>query len=218
MLNIEEYIMNNIVIQYAIIFLMALLLAESHNRLLGNNQKNPFKRSEIEVKNYLKMSMVLSSIIISLMILVAQSFEQFFLDGFIALSVGLISSFFIIFTLKELLSTMRQRKLSVDLLVNQYFLLTAYLVIFTNLSFLNWIKEIKTYVQTPFLSFVILYSFAIIVVGVILGFPKTEKEDKKGVTLDKRWKAIIFLDPMIVVFLNVVFLKVLLDIFVHLIK
>jgi len=213
--------MNNIVIQYAILFLMALLLIESHNLLLGSNEKNPFKRSEIEVKNYLKMSMVLSSIIIPLMILVAQSFEQFFLDGFIALSVALLSSFFILFTLKELLSMMRQKKLSFDLFINQYFILTAYLVILTNLSYLNWIKEIKTFVQTPFLSFVIVYSIVLMAVCVLLGFPKTDKKEEEGekrVTLEKRWKVIIFLDSIIVVFLNFVLLKVLLDIFVHLIK
>jgi len=122
-----------------------------------------------------------------------------------------ISSLFIILTLKPLLGEMREDKLSYRFILNQNFLLTACLIIFTELSFLYWFKEITIYVQTQFLIFVALYSVLIIIVGLYLGIPKND-EGQKVLPTQWRWRLIIILNPIIVLLLTGILIKLLLSI------
>jgi len=106
---------------------------------------------------------------------------------------------------------MREDKLSYGFVINQNFLLTAYLIIFTELSFLNWFKEITIYVQTQFLIFVALYSVLIMIVGIYLGIPKND-DGKKVLPTQWRWRLVIVLNPMIVVLLAAILVKLVLSI------
>jgi hypothetical protein len=110
------------------------------------------------------------------------------------------------------LGAMREDKLSSGFVINQNFLLTAYLIIFTELSFLNWFKETRTiYVQTQFSIFVALYSVLIMIVGIYLGIPKND-EGKKVLPRQWRWRLVILLNPMIVVLLTGILVKLVLSI------
>ena len=203
-MSIENMItLNSHIIYAAILFFIALLLMGCHNWILSAEKVNPFKRSVIEL-TVLKKWMLYTTLLmgtVSLMFWVAPAL-QFILDGLIAIFITPILSFFMLYTFKALLSTLREDKLSLKLLVNQDFLLTAYLIILTELSFLNWFKEFTTYVQTQFLVFVLLYSLLIIVIGIGLGIPQKNGGNKR---LPEGWRlksviiSIIILDPIIVV-------------------
>lgn len=210
--------LNNPIIQYAIAFLMVLSLIGGHNWLLNNGKPNSFKRSIIELAPQEKIGFYLMLfggtvlLMLLVMILLKAPFSQFrTLDGLIALGVTSILSFFIIFTLNGLLGIMKEDKLSLKFLVKQDFLLTAYLIIFAALSFLNWIKEIKTYEHSHFLIFVVLYSILIIAIGILLGIPKSNGDGRKW-PANWQFRAIIILDPILVGLLMGIFVKITLDI------
>ncbi|MEK8019198.1 MAG: hypothetical protein VSS75_020195 [Candidatus Parabeggiatoa sp.] len=194
------YMNINNLIQYAIIFLIALLLIKFHDFLIGTNEENPFKHSVIDLSFNERWGVYLVLFIgtMVLMFLIASSLP-FKLGGVIAIIVASISSFFIISSLNVLLAEMKEDKLSFKRLINQDFLWTIYLIIFTELSFLNFAAETLTYTKKPFLFFVLLYSLIIILVGIFLGIPK-EGERKK---IPESWKlkSIIILDPIIVILL-----------------
>jgi len=203
--------LNNI-IQYAIIFLMALFLIGCHNGLFKSAPSNPFKRSTIDLTQQEQVLVYVGLFVgtVLLMFWIAP-ISQFRLDGLIAFVVTSISSLFIISTLKPLLGAMRENKLSYGFVINQNFLLTACLIIFTELSFLNWFKEITTYVQTQFFIFVALYSVLIMIVGIYLGIPKND-EGKKVLPTQWRWRLVIVLNPIIVVLLTGILVKLVLSI------
>ena len=213
MMFFEEYMhLDNGIIQYAIAFVFAIILIGCHNWLLGGGKPNPFKRSAMNLS--LAERVIFYAVLfigtVSLM-LVITTLSRFSFDGAIAIGVASISSFFIIFTFNGLLGKMRENKLSLKFLIDQNFLLTAYLIIFTELSFLNWVKEIETYVQKPFLIFILSYAVLIVCIGIFLGIPK-KHEDKEVKLSDWRFTAVIFLDPLIVGVLISIFVKLTLDI------
>jgi hypothetical protein len=87
----------------------------------------------------------------------------------IAVSVALATSFFLPYTLHSLLDAMKRNKqLSCDLLGKQKFWLSTYLIIFTELSFLNWIKEVTTYFNWSFLLYVMGYMIIILVAELLI--------------------------------------------------
>jgi hypothetical protein len=202
----------NHLIQDAIIFLMALFLIGFHNWLFKRELPNPFKRATIELTPQEQVVIYVGLFVgsVLLMFWVAPT-SRLILDGLIAIGVTSISSLFIILTLKPLLGMMREDKLSYGFFINQKFLLTAYLIIFTELSFLNWFKEITIYVQTPFLIFVALYSVLIMIVGIYLGIPKND-DGKKVLPRQWRWRLVIVLNPIIVVLLTSLLVKLVLSI------
>jgi glucan phosphoethanolaminetransferase (alkaline phosphatase superfamily) len=219
MVTIEAYMnITNPIIQYVIVFVIALLLIGFHNWLLSSDKPNPFKRSTINLTSKEKVAywMVLFFGTLLLMFGIAikwiAPFPQLIkLDGVIAIGVASILSFFIIFTFNGLLATMRQNKLSLKFLVDQNFMLTAYFIILIALSFLNWVKEIETYAQKPFLVFVICYTVLIAVIGIFLDIPK---QNGSGKTRPDYWrfKTVILLDPIIIGLLIGTLVKVILDI------
>ncbi|HID99325.1 MAG TPA: hypothetical protein EYP59_03435 [Thiotrichaceae bacterium] len=200
------------IIQYAILFLMALFFIGCHNWIFNSQVLNPFKRSTIDLTSQEQLVIYLGLFVgtVLLMFWFAQT-SPFILDGLIAIGVTSISSFFIILTLKPLLGEMREDQLSYGFILNQNFLLTACLILFTELSFLNWFKEIAIYVQTQFLIFVALYSVLIIIVGIYFGIPKND-EDKKVLPTQWQWRLVIVLNPIIVVLLTGILIKLLLSI------
>jgi hypothetical protein len=202
----------NHMIQYAVIFFMALFLIGCHNWLFKSGQSNPFKRSTIDLTPQEQVVIYVGLFVgtVLLMFWFAPT-SQFILGGLIAFGVTSISSLFIILTLKPLLGAMREDKLSSGFFINQNFLLTAYLIIFTELSFLNWFKEITTYVQTQFSIFVALYSVLIMIVGIYLGIPKND-EGKKVLPRQWQWRLVIVLNPIIVVLLTGILVKLVLSI------
>jgi len=211
--SIKAFMEINNIIQYAIIFVMALFLIGCHNWLFKSAQSNPFRRSTIDLtpQEQVVIYVGLFGGTVLLMFWIIAPISQFRLDGLIAIGVTSISSLFIILTLKPLLGAMREDKLSYGFVINQKFLLTAYLIIFTELSFLNWFKEITIYVQTPFLIFVALYSVLIMIVGIYLGIPKND-DGKKVLPTQWRWRLVIVLNPIIVVLLTSLLVKLVLSI------
>jgi glucan phosphoethanolaminetransferase (alkaline phosphatase superfamily) len=206
------------IIQYVIVFLIALLLIGFHNGLLNSDKPNPFKRSTIDLtyKERVAYWMVLFFGTVLLMFGVAIKWiaplpQLIRLDGIIAIGVASILSFFIIFTFNGLLVTMRQDKLSLKFLVDQNFLLTAYFIILIALSFLNWVMEIETYAQKPFLVFVICYAVLIAFIGLLLDLPKQNGDGKKRPDY-WRFKTVVLLDPIIIGLLIGILVKVTLDI------
>ncbi len=210
--SIKEFMELNNIIQYAIIFLMTLFLIGCRNWLFKRGQSNPFKHSTIDLTHQEQVITYVGLFVgtMLLMFWVAPNL-RFILEGLIAVGVTSISSLFIILTLKPLLGAMREDKLSYGFILNQNFLLTAYLIIFTELSFLNWFKEITIYVQTPFSTFVALYSVLIMIVGIYLGIPKNNN-GKKVLPTQWRWRLVIVLNPIIVVLLASILVKLVLSI------
>ncbi len=211
--HIKTFMEINNMIQYAILFIMALCLIGCHNWIFKSELLlNPFKRSTIDLTPQEQVVIYIGLFVgtVLLMFWFAQT-SPFILDGLIAIGVTSISSLFIILTLKPLLGEMREDKLSYRFILNQNFLLTACLIIFTELSFLYWFKEITIYVQTQFLIFVALYSVLIIIVGLYLGIPKND-EGQKVLPTQWRWRLIIILNPIIVLLLTGILIKLLLSI------
>jgi hypothetical protein len=191
---------------------MALFLIGFRHWLFKSGLSNPFRRSTIDLtpQEQVVIYVGLFGGTVLLMFWIAPT-SKFILDGLIAIGVTSISSLFIISTLKPLLGAMREDKLSLGFFSNQNFLLTAYLIVFTELSFLNWFKEITIYVQTQFSIFVALYSVLIMIVGIYLGIPKNDEGEKVLPTL-WRWRLVIVLNPIIVVLLAGVLVKLVLSI------
>ena len=228
--------MNNFML-YAILILIVLLLIEFHNVLIGKKQDNPFKRSDIELtlKEQLALYFSFFSSTLLLMLIATLLTLPFklegVLDGLVAIGMISITSFFLIQTFNPLLGLMKEEKLSFKLLKNHNFLLTIYLIIVTELSFLNWLKEITTDPQ-PFLIFVTLYAILITVLGGFLGIPKQNGDGKivpkllagflgipKQQNGDSRidpklwpWRSLILIDPLIVVLFTSILVKLILDI------
>jgi hypothetical protein len=106
---------------------------------------------------------------------------------------------------------MREDKLSRRTFINQNFLLTVYLITLTELSFLNWIKEITTYAQVRFLIFVLLYSLLIVVVSILLGLPEEKNEQGKRLPQQWQWRSLIVIDPLFVILCTSILAKLTLD-------
>jgi len=219
MISIENLLALNSLIKYAILFSIALLLMGCHNWILRDEKANPFKRSVIELTAFKRWNLyaVLLMGTVGLMFWVAPSLQSIF-DELMVIFITPILSFFILYTLKGLLSTMREDKLSFKWFINQDFLLTAYFIILTEFIFLNWFKELTTYVQTQFLVFVLLYSLLILVIGILLGIPE---KDGGGKRLPANWRlktiiiSIIILDPMIVVVWASILVQITLEIILY---
>ena len=205
---------------YTIFFIMAFFLIGFRHWLFKSGLSNPFRRSTIDLtpQEQVVIYVGLFGGTVLLMFWIAPILggwivptSESILNGLIAIGVTSISSLFIISTLKPLLGAMREDKLSLGFFSNQNFLLTAYLIVFTELSFLNWFKEITIYIQTQFSIFVALYSVLIMIVGIYLGIPKND-EGKKVLPTQWRWRLVILLNPMIVVLLTSILVKLVLSI------
>jgi glucan phosphoethanolaminetransferase (alkaline phosphatase superfamily) len=195
---------NSFTLELLLLFII-FLLVKVHNWLIGNH-KNLGLSITLTPKKKWSTYLVLFGGTMGLMFFLASSLEHG-LKALIVIGVTAIFSFFIISPLNVLLTTMREDKLSWKFLMNQNFLLIAYLVIFTELVFLNWLKEIETYVKSLFLAFIILYSVLLVIVGLFLGIPTGRK-------ILKNWRliAIIVLDASIVGFLMGFLVKMMWDI------
>jgi hypothetical protein len=150
---------------FIILFAIVLLLMRLHNWLMR------------DVSDALPETLHLMALaprekaIIYLVLAAGPLLLMFFLTGFsqppiqqwevmsMAVAVTLITSFFLLSTLHSLLDAMKRNKqLFYDLLLQQEFWLSVYLIIFTELSFLNWIKEVTTYFNWSFLLYVVGYT------------------------------------------------------------
>ncbi len=219
-MSIEEYMAIDSLIKYGVQLVIVLLLMGCHDWLLSINKSNPFKRSVIDLTSQFQwinyLGLFFGGTVLS-MYVVAQP-SQLKLDEWVVIGVTSVLSFFILYTFKTLLTTMRLDKLLFKLLVNQDLLLAAYLIILIELVFLNWFKEITTYVQAQFLVFVILYSVLIIVIGILLGIPKKNGGGKR---LPDDWRlksviiSIIILDPIIVVVWASILVQITLEIILY---
>jgi hypothetical protein len=118
------------------------ILIGGRHWLFKTGQSNPFKHSTIDLTQpeQLIIYVGLFGGTMLLMFWIAST-SPFIIDGLIPIGVALITSWFIIITLKPLLGAMREDELSYRLVLNQNFLLTAYLIILTELSFLNWYSK-----------------------------------------------------------------------------
>jgi glucan phosphoethanolaminetransferase (alkaline phosphatase superfamily) len=186
---------------YAIVFLIALLLIRGHNWLLSSDKPNPFKRSVTDLSLKEKIGFWVALFMGTVLLMLY----------FTAILVSALISFFIIFTLNGFLATMREGKLLPKFLIDQNFLLTAYLITLTALIFLDWVKEVETYIQKPFLDFVILYAVLIVIIGIFLGIPRKNGDEKRWPD-NWRFKAVILLYPFIVGLLMFILVKLTLDI------
>ncbi len=209
---IEGYNLDDIA-KYIIIFIVLGMLTICRNLLLvGNEQNNPFKRASIELEPKERWGGYAALLFgtIALMLLIAPS-SSFRLDILIAIGFSVIMSFFILLTLNSLLGNMKEGKLSVRFLVNQNLLLVIYLIVFTELSFLNWLKEVSTYFQNQFLAFIVLYSILLVMVGSYLGIPKQGGE-KREIPHNWRLRLLVVLDPLIVSIVTAVVALIIVDI------
>jgi len=218
-MSIEEYMAIDSLIKYSVQLVIVLLLMGCHDWLLSINKANPFKRSVIDLTKFqwiTYLGLFFGGTVLSMYVVTEPL--QLRLDEWVVVGVTSVLSFFVLYTFKTLLTTMRVDKLLFKLLVSQNFLLAAYLIILIELVFLNWFKEISTYVQAQFLVFVILYSLLIIVIGILLGIPKKNGGGKR-LPDDWRLKAvivsIIILDPIIVVVWAGILVQIALEIILY---
>jgi len=218
-MSIEEYMAIDSLIKYSVQLVIVLLLMGCHDWLLSINKANPFKRSVIDLTKFqwiTYLGLFFGGTVLSMYVVTEPL--QLKLDEWVVVGVTSVLSFFVLYTFKTLLTTMRVDKLLFKLLVSQNFLLAAYLIILIELVFLNWFKEISTYVQAQFLVFVILYSLLIIVIGILLGIPKKNGGGKR-LPDDWRLKAvivsIIILDPIIVVVWAGILVQIALEIILY---
>jgi len=211
----------NTIIQYAIPFSIVLTILTWiwHNFVIGANDKNPFKHAIVDLTSekqfgsltlFAGIGMILLFGTGLLMILIAPTL-QFGLEGTIAISMSFMS-LLIIPALQTLLGMMREDRLSWRILINPNFLLTAYLIILTELSFLNWIKEITTYTQFRFLIFMLLYSLLIIVISIPLGLPEKNEAGKRRLPQQWRWRSLIVIDPIFIILCTSILAKLTLDV------
>ncbi len=93
----------------------------------------------------------------------------------LAIGVTFVTSFFLISIFYSLLAGMRQKlPYTFSFLLKQDFLLAICLIIFTELSFLNWIIEVIYDFQQPIDNFSISYSVLLFIVTLlILNFSST---------------------------------------------
>ena len=207
----------NIIIQYVILVFSFLGLVFVHNKLIGTEKfENPFKYSDINLSDKQQWTIPLLLFLGTLALMLVATvltlpFElKGVLAGLIAIAMTSIASFFIIHTFNPLLGVMKEDRLSWQILKNHNFLLTIYLIICVELSFLNWVKEITT-VQKPFLIFIVLYAILMMAIGIFLGIPK-QNGDGKVFPKKWRWRSIILLDPIVIVLLTGIMVRFILDI------
>lgn len=198
-------------IVYAIFF--PILLMWYHNWLISHiEQVNQQLATAREAKTQIKVSLALFIGTVLLMLFIAPSFSHLSRGyGLLAIVFTLISSFLIIrFFLSKLLKEMRCQRLFFKLFINQYFLLTLFFMIATELLVLYWLKDITTYVQEQFLNFVIGYALLMITASLFLNFPK-----QKGPFLKPQWHLtmLTIIDPIIIISFSVILLQSLLYLF-----
>lgn len=120
----------------------------------------------------------------------------------IAFGAIVVLNFLLISTLQTVLGLMRQRKhLSILLLFNPWVVLMAGLMIAVELSFLNWVKEVVTYFQPPFGSFILSYSLLIFIVA---GYLNLRIHDQQFLR-NKAFILLTLLDSILVVSLVGIF-------------
>lgn len=208
----QLYVIFCVIFCITFIILASLLLMRVHNKLLTLiTLPEILHSSALMPKNKALIYLVLMVGTLSLMFgwagLSLPSPQQWWIVP-LAIMVTWIASFFLIITLHALLAAMKHNQhLSYDLLFQQDFWLAAYLIIFTELSFLNWVKEVSTYFHKPFLGFVISYSIIIWIVGILTSwFSQTNKSAVKWSDL---WSDLLFIaiiDSLIVVMLSAILL------------
>ncbi len=196
---------------YAIFF--PILLMWCHNWLISHiEQVNQQLATARETKAQIAVSLGLFIGTVLLMLFLAPSLSHLWRGyGLLAIGFTLISSFLIMrFFLIRLLKEMRCQRFFFKLFINQYFLLTLFFMIATELLVLYWLKEITIYVQEQFLNFVIGYTLLMITGSIFLNFPK-----QKGPFLKEQWHltVITIIDPIIVISFSVILLSVLLNLF-----
>jgi len=201
------------IMHYAIFFIVPVLLIWYHNWLISHiKQVNQQLATAHEAKAQIAVSLGLFICTVLLMLFLAPSLPHLWSDyGLLAIGFTLISSLLIMrFFLSRLLKEMRCQRLFFKLFINQYFLLTLFFMIATELLVLYWLKESTIYVQDQFLQFVMGYALLMITGSIFLNVPK-----QKGPFLKQEWRltVVAIIDPIIVISFSVILLYVLLNLF-----
>lgn len=205
---------HNEIIQYTILLIVPFILMLCHNWLISGVKT--YDQQLVAIREALikiGVSLVLFIATVLLMLFLAPKLKFLFTSyGLFAISFSLISSFLIILTFHTLLTEMRGSKRIFKFFTNNNLLLTILFIISTELVVLYWLKEIDIYVQAQFFIFVIGYAVLITMAGIFLGFPT-----QKGQILHDEWRLIIVavIDPIIIVFIAYLLMKVILNIFYH---
>ncbi len=194
------------IIFYVALIALALLFMIVHNSLLATITSETLRSLDLTPREKAIVYLVLMGGTLLLMSVCARfslpSPQQWWIAP-LAIIVTIVASFWLMTTFHALLGSMKQnRQLSYNLLFQQDFWLTAYLIIFTELSFLNWLKEVTTYFQQPFLGFVIGYSIIIWIAGVLIS--RFSQRSESVAEWSYVWIAVI--DSLMVVMLSTVFL------------
>lgn len=159
------------IIFYVVLFILVLLLMKMHNGILASSPEILHFRT-IAPRDKAIIYLVLMGGTLLLMLsctrFSAPSPQRWWIM-MLAIIVVMVTSFLLIITLHGALSNMKKnRQLSCNSLFEQDFLLTTYFIVFTQLSFLNWLKEVIVYFQYSFLSFIIGYLIIILITSVLI--------------------------------------------------
>ncbi|OQW91073.1 MAG: hypothetical protein BWK78_05575 [Thiotrichaceae bacterium IS1] len=200
------------IIFYVVLIALALLFMKMHNGLLVTTTSETLHSLDLTPRDKAIVYLVLMGGTLLLMSVCAgfswPSPQRWWIAP-LAIIVTIVASFWLITTLHALLGRMKQnQQLSYDLLFQQDFWLTAYLIIFTELTFLNWLKEVTTYFQQPFLGFVIGYSIIIWIAGFLIS--RFSQRSESVAEWSYVWIAVI--DSLMVVMLSTIFLHLTLGI------
>ncbi len=208
----------NEIIQYAVLFIVPILLMGFHNWLISHlepktDQKLVTAHGAAE-KMGLSLALFLGTVLF--MFFMAPSVPLMFnVYGGIAIVFALVSSFLIIpIFLSLLLKDMSSQSLGIKFLYRQHLWLALFFIVATELLVLYWLEEGKMYAKEQFLVFFVLgYSALITMSGFLLAFPKPKRQTQP---IDWRLKLLAFFDPIIVVCFAYIVIQILLNIYNYL--
>lgn len=152
--------------------IIVFLLNKLRKLLISSDKQVSLKHSIIPLSCIEKWIVIFIPFIFILIFMFLQN-SSLSSNGWITIGIAFMSSIFIIPVLQAVLDDMRGDNLSMKNFVSQDFLLLAYLIVFTELTVLNWLKdEVTTYFTGIFVLFMVLYSIIIIIIGFYLTFSK----------------------------------------------
>jgi len=91
-------------------------------------------------------------------------------DNLISICFAVIAGFVIIVTFLPKLLDKMQGKISYQFFFHLDFIIATLLIVITEFSVLNWIKETGIYIHEQFGEFVLLYSFSLVILGTLLEY------------------------------------------------
>lgn len=206
-----------------ILLFVATLLLFGHNWLMHQIPKNMLpealylKALTPREKAIVYLVLVGGSVLLMLILtdFSLPSVPFFKIISLMVMTITLVTHFFLLNTLHIVLDEMkRDKQLLPNLMYQQAFWWSIYIIIFTELSFLYWLKETTTYFEWPFFFFVIGYSGIILIVEfLILYFSQRKQdilsEDKSNEESIDRWHIFCsIVDSLIIVIFSIIFLYI----------